>query len=291
MTTRDVGDRINLRYEARDPDGDLTAATVALTVTDPTGDQTTPSITNSGTGLYDAAFTLTEVGLWVWTWTVSGTVVDVQSGAVLAADPGPSTYATLAAARKRILAGASGSAQTGDRDDEIQARLNAAARGFDEDCGRRPGGFELDRVASTRYFSVAKHVVCDRGTGRYKLMIDELGAIDDLVVEIGGDSTWTAVTDYRVEPRNAIADREPVTGLSRLAGWGTDEVRVTERWGWPVTRDDVVEAVLISMHRLYGRKDSPDGTKGAADLGIVRIARSDPDYDKIVARYALPGIA
>jgi hypothetical protein len=45
------------------------------------------------------------------------------------------------------------------------------------------------------------------------------------------------------------------------------------------------------MHRLYGRKDSPDGTKGAGDLGIVRIARSDPDYDRIVARYALPGIA
>lgn len=291
MTTRDVGDRVNLRYQARDPDGDLVAATVTLTVTDPSGATTNPSITNSGTGLYDAAFTLNSAGLWTWRWDVSGAVVDVQFDAVYALTRAPGTYATLDALRKRVLSGAAGSAQTGDRDEELQARLNAAARGFDEDTGRRAGGYELDSTATARYYPVASRVVCDRGTGRYKLMVDEIGTLTGLVVEVGGDSTWTAVTDYRVEPRNAIADREPATALSRAGGWGSDEVRVTARWGWPVLPDRVVEAVLIAAHRLYGRKDSPDGTKGAGELGIVRIARSDPDYDKIVARYALPGIA
>lgn len=286
MTTRDVGDRLNLRYEARDPDGDLTAATVVLTVTDPTGDITTPSITNTGTGLYDAAFTLSEAGLWRWVWTVSGAVVDVQYGDVLASDPGPSTYATLAALRKRVLGGASGASQTGDRDEELQARLSAAARGFDDDTGRRAGGFDLDRTATIRYFPTGRNAVYDRSSGRYKLWVDEIGSLTGLVVETGGDSTWTAVTDYRVEPRNALADREPITALSRLGGWGSDEVRVTARWGWPVTPDGVVEAVLIAAHRLYGRKDSPDGTRSAGELGVIRIARTDPDYQRIVDRYS-----
>lgn len=291
MTTRDVGDRVNVEYEARNPEGELTAATVVLTVTDPAGTPSTPSISNPETGVYQAAFTLTAVDLWTWEWGVSGAVIDKQFGAVYALTRAPSTYATLAALRKRVLAGAAGSAQTGDRDDELQARLNAAARGFDNDTGRRAGGFDLDSTATARYFPVGRNVVCDRGTGRYKLSIDEIGSATDLVVEIGGDSTWTAVTDYRVEPRNSLADREPVTALSRLGGWGTDEVRVTARWGWPVVPDGVVEAVLIAAHRLYGRKDSPDGTKGAGEFGVVRIARTDPDYQKIVDRYSLPGIA
>jgi hypothetical protein len=291
VTTRDVGDRVNLRYEARDPDGDLVAATVVLTVTDPSGNTDTPALTNDATGIYDGAFTLDEAGLWTWEWAASGAVVDKQFGAVYAAARAPGTYATLAQLRKRVLSGAASASQTGDRDEELQGRLLAAARGFDEDCGRRPGGFELDAVASARHYSVARHVVYDRGSGRHKLLIDELGSQDDLEVAVGGDSSWTVVTDYRTEPRNALADLRPVSALSRLGGWGCDEVRVTARWGWPVVRDDVVEAVLIAAHRLYWRRDSPDGTKGAGELGIVRIARSDPDYERIVARYALPGIA
>lgn len=291
MTTRDVGDRVNIGYQARDPDGTLVAASVAVTVTDPSGVTTTPSVSNPTTGVYESAFTLNAADLWTWEWTVSGAVVDKAFGAVYAVTRAPSTYATLADLRKRVLAGAAGAAQTGDRDDELQARLNAAARGFDDDTGRRPGGFDLDTSAVARYFPVGRCVVFDRGSGRYNLMVDEIGSLASAVVEVGGDTTWTAVTDYRTEPRNALADREPVTALSRSGGWGSDEVRVTARWGWPLVPDDVAEAVLIAAHRLYGRKDSPDGTKGAGEFGAVRIARSDPDYDKIVARYALPGIA
>lgn len=285
MTTRDVGDRPNLRYEARNAEGTLTAATVVLTVTDPTGDVTTPTVTNPGTGLYDAAFTLTEAGLWRWVWTVSGAVVDVQYGDVLAANPGPGTYATLPQLRARINVSA------GDRDPFLQSALNAAARGFDRDTGRNPGGFELAAAVSQRHFSVARNVVYDRGSGRYKLMVDEIGSLTGLIVETGGDSTWTAVTDYRVEPRTSPGDRQPVTALSRLSGWGCDEVRVTALWGWPVTPDDVAEAVLIGAHRLYLRKDTPEGIKSGGEFGAVRLSRVDPDYQRIAQSYSLPGIA
>lgn len=285
MTTHDVGDRVNLRYEAFDPDKEPVAATVTLTVTDPAGADTTPSVTNPELGKYDAAFTLTSAGLWRWRWDVSGAVVDVQVGAVLAADPAPGTYATLAQLRARInVSGA-------DRDDRLQPALNAAARGFDRDTGRNPGGFELAAAVSQRHFAVARNVVYDRGSCRYKLMVDEIGSLTDLVVETGGDSSWTAVTDYRVEPRTSPADRQPVTALSRLAGWGTDEVRVTALWGWPVTPDDVTEAVLIAAHRLYLRKDTPEGIKSGGEFGAVRLSRMDPDYQRIMQAYSMPGIA
>lgn len=285
MTTRDVGDRIDLRYEARDPDGNLTAATMALTVTDPTDDTSTPSITNPGTGLYDASFTLTEAGLWRWVWTASGAVVDVQYGDVLAADPSPSTYATLAQLRKRVTG-----SDDGSRDDELSRALAAAARDWDEDTGRRPGGFELARTATARTFQVAGRTLYDRDTGRHRLLVDEIGSTAGMVVETGDGTTWTPVTDYRTEPLNALADQKPITGLSRTGGWGCDLVRVTTRWGWPVTHNGVVEAVLIAAHRYHLRKDSPDGTKGGGEFGAVRIARTDPDYMRALHRFELPGI-
>lgn len=284
--TKDVGDRHNIEYEARDPDTHApTAATVALTVTDPAGATTTPSIANPSTGIYRAGFNLATRGLWRWDWDVSGAIVDQAYGYVFAETQAPSTYATLAQLRERINVG------TGDRDERLASALSAAARGFDRDTGRNPGGFELATTVSQRHFAVARSVVYDRSSGRYKLMVGEIGSLTGLVVETGGDSTWTAVTNYRVEPRSSPADRQPATALSRLGGWGTDEVRVTALWGWPVTPDDVVEAVLIGAHRLYLRKDTPEGIKSGGEFGAVRLSRMDPDYQRVMQAYSLPGIA
>lgn len=290
MTTRDVGDRINLRYEARDADGDLVAATVALALTDPSGDVTAPTVTNPGLGLYDSGFTLTEVSPlpYRWKWTVSGTVVDVQYGEVYASDPAPGTYATLPQLRARVLGP---EATEGDRDAALQSALSAATRQVDTDTGRHPGGFELAPAVSQRIFPVAGNIVRERD-GRYKLLVDEFGSLTGLIVELGGDTTWTAVTDYRVDPRNALSAREPLTGLSRSSGWGYDEVRVTARWGWPAIPDQVGEATLILAHRLYRRPGSPEGVAGGnAEFGGIRLARMDPDYQRIVQSFPLPGIA
>lgn len=97
MTTRDVGDGYPIGYEARDPDtGDLTAATVALTITDPDGVETTPSPTNPSTGVYHYTIPLSTVGRWRWRWDVTGAVLDVRSGEVRAADPAPGDLASTA---------------------------------------------------------------------------------------------------------------------------------------------------------------------------------------------------
>lgn len=196
------------------------------------------------------------------------------------------TYATLAQLRTRV--GASG---TTDRDTALQSALNAAARAFDKDTGRRPDGFELAATATARSYRTRGRIVstCDGE----KLLVDEFGSLTGLVVEIGDGTTWTAVTDYELDPLNALADQEPVTGLVRPYGtWGGRRVRVTAKLGWPAVPDQAVEAVLIGAHRLYLRKDSPNGlVAGPADFGPVRLARVDSDYSRIVQSLALPGIA
>jgi hypothetical protein len=81
---RDVGDGYPIRYEARNTDtGALTDATVALTLTSAAG-VTTPSPTHTGTGLYDYTIPLSTSGPWYWRWDVSGAVVDIAYGSVLA---------------------------------------------------------------------------------------------------------------------------------------------------------------------------------------------------------------
>lgn len=97
MTTRDVGDGYPIGYEARDPDtGDLLDATVALTVATPAGTSTTPAPTHPSTGIYRYTIPLSAVGEWSWRWDVTGTVIDVAHGNVIARDPAPLPLASTA---------------------------------------------------------------------------------------------------------------------------------------------------------------------------------------------------
>lgn len=46
----------------------------------------------------------------------------------------------------------------------------------------------------------------------------------------------------------------------------------------PATRHpEVTEAILMLAHRLYTRRNSPEGVAGWGDLGVVRVLASDPD--------------
>jgi hypothetical protein len=281
---RDVGDQIDIRHEVRDADGALTAATVAVTVTAPGGTTSTPTVTASSTGIYDASFTATTVGVWRWTWTVSGAVVDVAHGQVDVADPAPSTYATLPLFKATVKVTAA------DRDELLAQALTAAARAVDSYTGRRPAGFTLDEAATARTYEVHGRTVRTR-SGWAKLLVDEIGSATGLTVEVGDGTTWTAITGYRTDPGNALADSRPITALTTPGLWGCDLVRVTARWGWPSIPDQVVQATLIQATRLYRRKDSPEGVAGQGEFGVVRLSRIDPDVQALLAHLTLPGIA
>jgi hypothetical protein len=191
-------------------------------------------------------------------------------------------YGNLAALKERLGIEASDTS----RDTPLMSALGASSRGIDKVTGRR---FWLDDTATSRVFRLAGRVVCEADGDL--LLVDDIGNVDELVVETGSGSTWSLVTGYETQPDNALAQGKPVTGLLRLGSWGTftSRVRITTRWGYPAEPEDITEASLIQSSRLYKRKDSPEGIIGSAEWGVRNLSRRDPDVWALIEPYCLPG--
>src|SRR5215467_14398617 len=97
------------------------ATTVTLTITDPTGATTTPSVTHSGTGTYTANIACTVTGIAsdaaAGTWTVTTTALNQR-------------YCSVEELKSRLAI-----PDTAD-DFEVQLAVEAASRQIDEVCGR-----------------------------------------------------------------------------------------------------------------------------------------------------------
>lgn len=281
MTTRDVGDRVGLEQLVYDSTGTLTNATVVLTVTDPSGATTTPTVTHVSTGTYTADFTLTTAGPWRWKWDVSGAVIDVAYGQVTAVDPAPLTYVTL-----DVLKGALTLARTDTtRDDLLQLALTAASRSVERYCDSRV--FYLASAATARTYTCGPNVLVN-GQGDERLPVDDIGSTTGLVVEVGDGTTYTTVTAYETWPDNALARNEAITAIvipatSSVTLQTQRKMRITARWGWPEVPAAVEQATLLQATRLYRRPSSPEGVAGSADWGLIRIPNLDPDVKALLA--------
>lgn len=74
MAVYDLGDVVVLGVTITDSTGTPANATaVVATITAPDGTTSTPSVTNSGTGLYDVSFTPTTSGRYLIRWVATGT--------------------------------------------------------------------------------------------------------------------------------------------------------------------------------------------------------------------------
>lgn len=74
MAVYDLGDVAALGVTILDAAGNpANATTVVATVAAPDGTTSTPSVTNSGTGLYDIAYTPTQYGRYTIRWVATGT--------------------------------------------------------------------------------------------------------------------------------------------------------------------------------------------------------------------------
>jgi hypothetical protein len=71
----------------------------------------------------------------------------------------------------------------------------------------------------------------------------------------------------------------------------TKGVKLTGTWGWPAVPDEIKQACLLRAAWLFKRKDTPLGVAGSSDLGMIRVGRWDPDFDKLIAPYRQPGVA
>jgi hypothetical protein len=74
MAVYDLGDVAALGVTILDAAGNAAnATTVVATIIAPDGTSTTPTVTNSGTGLYDVAYTPVQYGRYTIRWTATGT--------------------------------------------------------------------------------------------------------------------------------------------------------------------------------------------------------------------------
>lgn len=156
-------------------------------------------------------------------------------------------------------------------DAEVATAITTSSRAIDGHCNRQFGVVDAveERVYRAHY---------DSERARWVASIDDLQTTTGLVVEADG----AAITDYVLEPRNAVAEGKAWTRLV----FGTsivltdDDVTAAALWGWslgfPVP---VTQAARLQTSRLLSRRDSPYGIAGSpADGSELRLlARLDPD--------------
>jgi hypothetical protein len=219
----------------------------------------------------------------LYTATLSGQIAaaPVSTSVTVAVTTLP-VYASLDLVKHSLISGG----QIKDaRDDLLREKLESGARSIDDHTGRR---FWLDSAPVTRVLRTRGRVVCDDDGER--LLVPDIGDVDNLVVEVGRGSTWQDITDrVEVDPPDATVDQQPVTSLL-YGSWGTARrARVTARWGWPAVPQPIREANLIQALRLFARRGSPEGVLGSAEWGGIRVSRLDPDVAALVGRYVVDG--
>lgn len=177
-------------------------------------------------------------------------------------------------------------------DAELRDKLTTASRDVDEACRRR---FYLDAALTTRVYNPTSRQYPTNGGVR--LLIDDIGDPTGMIVATGSASTGfstIASTGYEVGPDNAIARGWPISWLFRAwVPWSLSplqRVQVTALWGWPAVPSQIREACLLRAAWLFKRRESPTGVAGAGDFGIMRVGRSDPDFDSLIAPFVVPGI-
>lgn len=177
-----------------------------------------------------------------------------------------------------------------DRDALFTQAITASCGSIDERTGR---SFDKAVSATPRVYRTKGRTmrldVCSE-----LLLIDDIADVTGLVVEGSFDGlTWATIdpTTYEIGPDNAISKNRPVTQLTLVYNsWMLyRRVRVTAIWGWPEVPASIKQAALLQASRLYKRKDSPDGTAGSAEWGVIRVSHLDPDVKALIEPYRIPG--
>lgn len=280
MTTWDLGDRVPLRHRVYDADDQLVDATVTLTVIAPDGTITTPTVTRTSLGTYDASVLTSQTGQWRYKWSVSGAVgEDITWDVFDVADPGPPLYLSLAKFKNALRI----NLDDATRDEELLDVLDAACRGIEINTNRKR--FWLAPAVEVRTYRVADRVT--RSRDGYTLDLgDDIGSTIGMIVEVGSTAGgWTNITDYETGPDNAHADGMPIEWLIRQSTWGIQRVRVTARPGFPAVPTLIPRAVQLQGARLAARRDSAQGFVAIADVGAIRLGRLDPDIEALVEKF------
>ena len=108
-------------------------------------------------------------------------------------------------------------------------------------------------------------------------------------------TTWAA-TDYDLLPENAatLGEAKPYTMLAitpdgdyRFPVGTRKGVKLTGVWGWPAVPQSVKTATVLRAAWLFQRPNTPLGMAGNAEIGMVRVGRFDPDFERLLQPYRI----
>jgi hypothetical protein len=168
-------------------------------------------------------------------------------------------------------------------DKTIEAVITAVSREIDGYCQRR---FWKNTVNEVRYF-----------TAKWGNLLEaaDVVSVTGVATDLAGDraySTALAVTDYDLEPYNAVLDGVPYTRLritlnsSKAFLTSQRGNKLTGIFGWPSIPQPVNEACIIQSIRMFKRKDAPFGVFGSVEMGqVMAITKLDPDVQMLLEPY------
>lgn len=220
-----------------------------------------------------------------WEVTTSGKVQAMQEALVefrAHAPASPIWYGDLTELKATL-------ALTGTQfaDLDLERALEAASRAIDGICWRR---FYSTGSDETRVFSPYVGSWVDAG---------DIISITTLKSDPGGDGTfeetWTANTDYVLEPLNAALDSRPYSLVRRHPKsnlyFPSDyprSVQIAGRFGWNAVPPEIEQATIIVASQLLQRaRQAPFGVVGVGldQASAVRLARVDPQVAALVGPY------
>lgn len=155
----------------------------------------------------------------------------------------------------------------------------------------------IDRFTGTTFYPVIEaRQFCTRHV--HEVWVDRFTSVTGLVVATGVNGVFTQVIadvipwPYNAPSRGLAYTRIDSPEIAYQRETYRPTVQVTASWGWETVPDDVERACRIKAAHLYRRKDSPDGTAGTGEFGVVRISRfEDPDVAMLLGPYMPIGIA
>lgn len=170
----------------------------------------------------------------------------------------------------------------------LERCIESASRHIDRYCER-----SFTAGSATRVFAPNDSYLCE---------IDDLISVTTIRTSTDADgvydTTWGS-DDYQLEPLNGISGGiySPYTRIRAVGdylfptvnwpesqGEATVEVSGTFGYGTAVPTD-VIQACNLLAIREFKRYDSPLGVAGFGEIGVVRVSRTDPDIESLLAPF------
>lgn len=158
---------------------------------------------------------------------------------------------------------------------------------------------DIDGVCERVFYQDADATRVYVPTDSFLVETDDIVSITSLKTSSSGsgfDITWSASSDYQLEPLNGQAGGivSPATRIRAIgqflfpvwepANVNAQEatVQVVGTFGWSAVPTAIKQATILLAMRHFKRYDSPLGIAGFSDMGAVTVRAVDPDVRALI---------